>query len=62
VVATRCNDPLATISGDYKRADALIAALPASAWRRLSVGAGARGPREFDWARILLRSPGAGTG
>jgi SRSO17 transposase len=63
VVATRCNDPLATASGDYERADALIAALPASAWRRLSVGAGAHGPREYDWARIPLRvswRPGRG--
>jgi SRSO17 transposase len=55
VVATRCNDPLATPSGEYERADALVAALPAGAWRRLSVGAGAHGPREYDWARIPLR-------
>jgi hypothetical protein len=62
VVATRCNDPLATASGDYERADALIAALPASAWRRLSVGAGAHGPREYDWARIPLRVSRPGRG
>jgi SRSO17 transposase len=63
VVATRCNDPLATTSGTYERADALIAALPQHAWRRLSVGAGAHGPREYHWARIPLRTgwrPGRG--
>jgi hypothetical protein len=40
-----------------------IAALPARAWRRLSVGAGAHGPREYDWARIPIRAdwrPGRG--
>jgi SRSO17 transposase len=44
VVATKCNDTLITTSGSEQRADALIAALPARAWRRLSVGAGAHGP------------------
>jgi SRSO17 transposase len=33
----------------------LIAALPAQAWRRLSVGAGAHGPRDYDWARVPIR-------
>jgi SRSO17 transposase len=63
VVATKCNDTLITTSGSEQRADALIAALPARAWRRLSVGAGAHGPREYDWARIPVRicwRPGRG--
>jgi len=63
VVATRCNDPLATASGDFQRADALIAALPARAWQQLSVGTGAHGLREYHWARITLRTgwrPGRG--
>jgi hypothetical protein len=38
--------------------------LPARAWQRLSAGAGAHGPREFDWARIPVRTgawhPGRG--
>ena len=43
------------------RADAASAAVPASAWQRLSAGAGAKGPRLYDWARIpirLLSAPG----
>jgi SRSO17 transposase len=63
VVATRCNDTLVTTGGGGQCADALIAGLPARAWRRLSVGAGAHGPREYHWARIPLRicwRPGRG--
>jgi hypothetical protein len=63
VVATKCNDTLITTSGSEQRADVLIAALPARAWRRLSVGAGAHGPREYGWARIPVRicwRPGRG--
>jgi SRSO17 transposase len=36
----------------------LVAALPARAWRRLSAGAGAKGPRVYDWARVALVRPG----
>ena len=62
VLATRCDD-LLTATGQTDRADALIAALPARSWRRLSVGAGAHGPRIYDWARIPIRlwwRPGRG--
>jgi len=37
------------------RADALAAALPAEAWRRLSCGDGAQGERVYDWAYLPLR-------
>jgi hypothetical protein len=37
-------------------ADALIAAVPARAWQRISAGAGAHGPREYHWARIPVRT------
>jgi SRSO17 transposase len=37
------------------RVDALSAALPETAWRRLSAGAGAKGPRLYDWARVPIR-------
>ncbi len=37
------------------RADAASAAVPASAWQRLSAGAGAKGPRLYDWARMPIR-------
>ncbi|WP_374237155.1 IS701 family transposase [Lentzea sp. CC55] len=63
VLATRVNDTLTTTDFRQARADALIAQLPARAWRRLSVGAGAHGPREYDWARVPIRvlwEPGRG--
>ncbi len=41
VLATKVNDILATTDS-------------ARSWRRLSVGAGAHGPREYDWARIPI--------
>ena len=37
------------------RVDALSAALPETAWTRLSAGAGAKGPRVYDWARVPIR-------
>jgi SRSO17 transposase len=67
VLATRCNDTLVPADSSLGladvRADVLIAALPARAWRRLSVGAGAHGPRNYDWARVPIRiawRPGRG--
>jgi SRSO17 transposase len=63
VLATRRNDDMLTVAGCTGRADELIAALPARNWRRLSVGAGAHGPREYDWARVPVRigwAPGRG--
>jgi SRSO17 transposase len=36
----------------------LVARLPARAWRRLSAGDGAKGPRVYDWARVALPRPG----
>lgn len=41
----------------------LAAAVPASAWQRLSAGEGAKGPRWYDWAWVPirpLREPGKG--
>jgi SRSO17 transposase len=55
VLATKCNDTIITSTGDDGRVDELIAALPASNWRCLSVGAGAHGLREYDWARVPIR-------
>ena len=40
------------------RADRLTEQLPAAAWERLSAGAGAKGPRLYDWARVRLFRPG----
>lgn len=40
------------------RAEALAADLPATAWRRIVVGAGSKGPRVYDWAcdRLPMRT------
>jgi hypothetical protein len=62
VMAIRCSDTLTTPEGE-QRADALIAAVPARSWQKISAGAGAHGPREYDWARIPVRPgwrPGRG--
>jgi SRSO17 transposase len=62
VMAIRCSDTLTTPAGE-QRADALIAAVSSRGWQRLSTGAGAHGPREFDWARVPVRPgwrPGRG--
>ena len=40
-------------------AAALVAGLPPRAWRRLSAGDGAKGPRLYDWARVPIRPLGA---
>ncbi len=39
------------------RAGALLAEVPAEAWRRLSCGAGAKGPRVYDWAVLRTNCP-----
>ena len=45
------------------RADALAAGLAPQAWKRISAGTEAKGPRTFNWARMSirpLREPGDG--
>jgi len=37
------------------RVDALAAMLPAQAWKKISAGAGAKGPRLYHWARAAIR-------
>ncbi len=54
VLAIRRSDTLTTSTGE-QRADALIAAAPARAWQRISVGPGAHGLRESSWARVPVR-------
>jgi len=39
------------------RVKALMAEVPATAWRRLSCGAGAKGPRVYDWAVVRTNAP-----
>lgn len=53
VLGIKKDEPLG--SGFYQqRADERAAALPADAWQTLSCGAGAKGPRVYDWALLLL--------
>ncbi|UPW06819.1 IS701 family transposase [Rhodococcus pyridinivorans] len=51
VLAIGCNRKVDTVSGRC-RVDELVAALPRRAWRRLSAGGGAKGPRWYSWAWI----------
>jgi SRSO17 transposase len=63
VLATRCDDDVLTTDLGHGRADALVAGLGPHAWCRISAGAGAHGPRVYDWARIPIRiawAPGRG--
>jgi hypothetical protein len=39
------------------RVKTLAAQAPAAAWRRLTVGAGAKGPRRFEWAALPINHP-----
>jgi SRSO17 transposase len=39
------------------RVKTLAAQVPVKAWRRLTVGAGAKGPRRFEWARLPINHP-----
>jgi SRSO17 transposase len=60
VLAIRSNDRLdADLEGGVGRDTpaALTRALPPRAWRRLSAGAGTKGERLFDWARLRLVPP-----
>jgi SRSO17 transposase len=48
---------IATVDGQVAelRADALAKTLPPQAWRKISAGAGAKGPRLYHWARAWIR-------
>ncbi|BAW09258.1 transposase [Nocardia seriolae] len=55
VVAVPTSAPIVSLSGSW-RADQVVADAPAEAWKRLSCGEGAQGPRLFDWAVATLPS------
>jgi SRSO17 transposase len=40
-----------------QRVKTLAAQVPAAAWRRLTVGHGAKGPRRFEWAAVPINHP-----
>lgn len=57
VLAIRSNEKLwAMLDGHLGQpaASRLAASLPARAWRRLSAGAGSKGERLYEWARLRL--------
>src|SRR5215471_2903662 len=57
VVAVPCSQSTGAGTGygnTGSRADALAAAAPSQAWKRLSAGDGAKGPRLSDWAMATL--------
>jgi SRSO17 transposase len=60
VLAIRGNDRLGSeLAGEVGRHEPgqLARALPPQAWRRLSAGAGTKGERWYDWARVRLARP-----
>jgi SRSO17 transposase len=57
VLAVTSAEPLfAILAGHFgqPRADRIAAHIPADEWQRLSAGAGTKGPRSSDWARVRL--------
>jgi SRSO17 transposase len=46
----RCTQPL--VVGEARRVDEVIAALPAKAWRRVTVAEGSQGPRVYEYAEV----------
>jgi SRSO17 transposase len=53
VLAIGCDRRVAT-HGGLMRPDQIAAALPEHCWQRYSAGAGAKGPRIYEWAWITL--------
>jgi SRSO17 transposase len=55
VMATRCDDEVASGLHTTTRVDELIAAVRPGAWQRMSCGDGAHGPRVYDWVAVPIR-------
>jgi SRSO17 transposase len=47
-----CTQPL--VVGESRRVDEVVAGLPASAWRRLTVAEGSQGPRVYEYAEVWV--------
>jgi SRSO17 transposase len=63
VLAVKRSQTLWSMRLRQERAATLAGQLPARAWRQLSAGDGAKGPRIYAWARVPirpLREPGKG--
>lgn len=57
VMATRRDDEVPSGLRTTTAVETLIAKVPAGAWRRMSCGDGAHGPRVYDWAWLPIRRP-----
>ncbi len=55
-LGVRCHEWV-EVNGERVRVDRLAKGLSASVWRSLSAGAGAKGPRLYEWAAVALSSP-----
>jgi SRSO17 transposase len=55
-LGVRCHEWV-EVSGQRVRVDRLAKGLSASQWQPLSAGAGAKGPRLYEWAAVALSSP-----
>jgi SRSO17 transposase len=55
-LAVSCQEQV-EVQGERKRVDRIADGLAPEQWQRLCVGAGSKGPREFDWARVELSKP-----
>jgi SRSO17 transposase len=55
VMATRCDDLVTSGLHTTSRVDTLVGKLPKGAWKRLSCGDGAHGPRRYDWVSTPIR-------
>lgn len=54
VLAVASNEPLWWGGPSYRKAAEIASELDASAWKRISAGDGAKGPRLYDWALVDL--------
>ncbi len=55
-LGVRCHEWV-EVDGQRMRVDRLAKGLSAEQWQSLSAGAGAKGPRLYDWAAVALSSP-----
>jgi hypothetical protein len=57
VLAVSLQDTVVGPDWRQRRIATYLAAPPAADWARLSAGAGAKGPRDYDWVRLPLIAP-----
>jgi hypothetical protein len=55
MLAVPSNQRVHLVGGGEGRIDAAVSTLAAQAWTTITVGAGAKGPRTYQWARAQVR-------